>query len=325
MMSTSRATLHVMLKKLDGSTEYLLLSDGVELARFTTGSNGSANFTIDLLATGDTSSAPVDPRGALLTVSDGVNDVLEAWVMADPLDDPHKAKIKECTDLEADLAFAPEGAASARYDLLPNGRSRLSLKVVHAPAGDYDLLVDDAMVATFTPNSAGNAKLSFRSTGPKGKSKPHNQKLGLGFDPRHMLIEIQAVGTTDVYFSGEMLAQIPGVNACAFDGVIELLSQGPFQTTGAGEMALGTEDDCDRFFDVSVSDLADGSYDVAVGGALVAPLGITVVGGVGQVRFETNADDPGELELDFALDSGSTVTVEDEGVVMLKGVLPVLP
>jgi hypothetical protein len=325
MMSTTRATLKVMVKKLDGSTEHILLSDGVELARFTTSSKGSGNVTVDLLATGDASSPPVDPRGSLLTVNDGVSDVLEAWLMADPQDDPNKAKIKEWTDLAPDPAFVVEGTASARYDLLPNGRGSLDVKLVHAPVPmDYELLVDGVPVATFTPNSAGNAKVAFRSTGPWGKSKPHNKKLGIvGFEPRNSSLAIRPVGSTDVYFSGEMLAQIPGLNVCTASDPQVVMSDGPGPGTGTGEMSVGTEDDCDRSLEVTVTGgLADGTYDIAVDGVVVAAGALAVSGGVGEVRFETSADDLGELELDFGFASGSSVTVQDAGAVLLQGLVP---
>jgi hypothetical protein len=325
MMSIHRATLQVMLRRLDGSTEYALLSDGEELTRFTTNSRGFAVLRVDLLTTGDLSSPPIDPRGKLLTVNDGVNDVLQAWVMADPLDDPKKVRIKEWTSLEPDPAFVDVGTASARYMLLPNGRVMVFVQVVRAPVSmDYELLVDGVSAATFTPNPAGVANIMFRSTGAWGRSLPHNQKLGIeGFEPRNGFIEIRPVGSTDVYFSGEMLAQIPGLNVCTFSERMVMMSLGPDGQLGdAADMKLGVEDDCDRFLDVVVTSLGDGTYDIAVDGSIVAAGALSVSGGVGEVQFETNAEDPGVLELDFDLASGSVVTVEQTGAVMLQGIVP---
>ena len=87
-MSATSATLHLKVRHLDPSVEYVLyngasedMDDGAELSRFTPGGNGSANLKIDLLDLD--LGADADPRGQRLSVYDGTEDVLEVWVLSD--------------------------------------------------------------------------------------------------------------------------------------------------------------------------------------------------------------------------------------------------
>lgn len=221
----SRLQLQLRVRGLEPDAPYALLclEDAgdpapAELFSFETGGSGSANVKRDL-AEGD---PPCDPRGKLLVVVDAVDDaVLEGWLYGDVADDGPKTKVKERTGLAPDPDADPEGRVEALYRTLPNGRGSLSVATRHISEGDYELLVDGVLVAGFSPNSGGNAKLDFRiwpgkAKGPK-KPKPHRKKQLLDFDPRCKEIEVRLVDGP-VLFAGPMLAQFEafeGLDSCA--------------------------------------------------------------------------------------------------------------
>jgi hypothetical protein len=145
-----------------------------------------------------------------------------------------------------------EGAVGATYQVNPSGKGRLLLKLRGVPAGTYTVYVDDAMVADdVVPNSGGNAQISFRtSTRSKGKSKPHNKKLAMGFDPYLEVIELRQ--GDDVYFSGVMAAQVEGLNVCDPDPESADLTalQGGNQ---AGSVTTDLDGTCHPTLEVQVS------------------------------------------------------------------------
>jgi len=323
-----RARLDVQLRRLEPSTEHVLrLDDGTELAHFTTTPQGWYNLRIDLLQSGTSSTPPIDPRGHELVVSDPTGDLLSAWLYGPIEDDPGWVHIKEWTDLEPS-ELATTGSVLARYELNPSGKPRFVLQPRHVPAGEYDVYVAGALVASFVPNSGGNGHLDFRanskgfgamSKGPGGKPG-HNHKLSLDFDPRNQLIELKQ--GEDVYFSGVMRAEIDGVNECtAEETEVEMVAADP-ASTAVGGVDVGKDEDCDRELEVEIAGVLAGSYDVTVDGATVGQIVIAPDGAPGSIAFESDPDEPGELPLDFAFGAGSVVEVEQAGVVVLGAILP---
>lgn len=332
----SKVILQLRVRGLEPDAGYALLClDGEAdpepalLFSFETGGSGSANLTHDL-SKGDDPEAPRDPRGKLLQVVDADDDeILSGWLYGDPADDGPHTKVKERTRLAPDPDADPAGQVEASYRTLPNGRSSLSVATRHIPQGDYELFVDGALVAEFSPNPAGNAKLDFRTRPGKGKGpkkvKPHRKKQQLSFDPRRKLIEVRLDDGT-LLFSGPMIAQVQGLNVCA-----ESSAQSPLSgASGSGELSRELESDCETALDVFVMDVAAGPYDVYVDGALVGGFeAVDDAGSVtGGVRFDPTPDDPDEELLDFAIDSGLPVEIfaggadPDVDVPVLTGSLP---
>lgn len=329
-MWDGRARLDLQVRRLEPAMEHVLaLDDGTELARFTTSSEGHANLRVDLLQSGTLSSPPIDPRGHELFVSDPSGDVLSAWLYGAIADDPHWVHIKEWTDLEPS-PLATTGSVLARYQLNPSGKPRFVLQPRHIPAGDYDVYVNSVLVAGFTPNSAGNGYLDFR-TNTKGFSaamKPgasdkvkHNRKLSLDFDPRDQLIELMQ--GTDVYFSGIMRAEIDGVNECsASASEIAMVAADPL-STAVGMVTLGADDDCDRELEVEIEGVPAGTYDVTVDGAPVGQIVVASDGAAASLTFGSDPDEAaGELPLSFAFSNGSVIQVKQAGAVVLGATLP---
>jgi hypothetical protein len=226
-------------------------------------------------------------------------------------------KIKEVTDLAPDGDASPTGSVAARYDMRPNGRGKLSISLRRVPAEDYEVLVDGVLAATLTPNPAGNAKADFRTKpirgNGSGKVKPHHKKQQLDFDPRRKEILVQLTDGTPM-FSGPMIAQIDGLNACSLSSSDTPLTA---TDTGSGVAALEIEENCETAFDVEIWDVAVGSYDLYVDDVFVATFDAADDGSgtvAGFVRFDPTPDvGEDEWPLDFPVGSGSRVDVLNAG------------
>ena len=330
----SRVILKLRVRGLEPDASYALLCFEDEgdpepalLFSFETGRSGSANLTHPL-AKGDDPEAPRDPRGKLLVVVDADDDeILQGWLYGEPEDDGPHTKIKERTRLAPDPDTDPDGQVKATYRLLPNGRASLSVATRRIPQGDYQLFVDGEVVADFSPNPAGNAKLDFRTKPGKGpkRVRPHRKKQQLDFDPRRKLIEVRRDDGT-LFFAGPMLAQIEGLNVCAESSEQSLLSG----ASGSGELLREVESDCETALEISVMDVAAGLYDVYVDGDRVGDFEAVDDAGTvsGGVRFDPTPDDADEELLDFAIDSGLPVEIFEGGAdpdvdsPVLTGALP---
>jgi hypothetical protein len=334
-LAPGSAVLRVHVNRLAPDTEHILLGDGVEVARFATNASGNAELRVDLFQTGGGATPTFDPRGKFITVSDGTNDVLAAWVYADPADDPARPRIKEVTQLVRSDA-ATQGAVAARYDALPSGGARLAIALRSVAAGDYDVKVDGASVATLTPNEGGNASVDLRvrpgggnananGTG-NGNNKPHKHKGQLSGNPRSKLIEVMQ-GTT-VHFSGEMLAQIPGLGVCVASSPSANLTPDAAQTSGTGSVALGIEANCDRHMTLTLTNLAAGDYDLVIAGLDAGDITIADGGsGTGSATLEYDEDPSGsELAMPAGVAAGATIAIQEKmplGTdVVLSGTLP---
>jgi len=267
----------------------------------------------------DDPEAPADPRGKFLAIADAADETLEivgGWLYGEPQDDGPMTKIKEVTDLAPDASASPAGQVAARYDMRPNGHGKLSISMRGVPSEDYEVLVDGVPVTTLTPNPAGNAKADFQTRSNPGKGsgmvKPHHKKQQLNFDPRRKEILVRLSDGTPM-FSGPMLAQIEGLNVCSPSSVDSPLSG----ATGSGVAALEVEDNCETAFDVEVTGVAEGTYDLYVDDVLVATFSAADDGFgtiTGFVRFDPTPDaGEDELLLDFPVGSGSLVDVFNAG------------
>lgn len=309
-----KAGLQLRARGLAPSTEHELLALTSEadlepqlLASFTTAANGGFVGSFDLHKA-DAVDAPTDPRGKYLVIeaAGSDTDLLAGWLYGAPADDCPMTKVKELTRLAPDETADPSGSADARYDMRPNGHGALVLTLRGVPPGDYDIYVEDAgtePVETLTPNPGGSARASFStkpSNGNGNGGQGHNKKGALGFDPRRKWIELKQ--GDQVYFAGPMLAQIEGLNVCS-------ASSAPLTLTlpaGTGTAALEVQPDCETALVVDATSVAAGTYDVLVDGTDVDDV-VVDAGGVVALRYDPTPDAAGELLLDFAVTTGSSV------------------
>jgi len=314
------ARLRLQLRGAEPATEHVLIAmedeaamDGVEIARFTTGSNGQFTGNFDLLG-GDGAEAPVDPRGHYLVVSDGSGVILAGWLYGAAEDDGPLTRVKELTALVPDETVNPSGNASARYERRPNGHGKFQVAMRGVPEDSYELWVDDCLMETITPNSRGNAMATFTTKPGRGRSLPHNVKGALDRDPRSKWVELKQ--GDQVYFSGPMLAQIEGLNACSSSESTTPLVLVPPQVEGSGTVALTVEPDCETSMAVEVENLPVATYDLYADGYLIAEISVTDDGGgnrSGRVDFDPTPDTVDELLLDFPIHSGMVIEVFHAG------------
>ncbi len=323
----NRALFRVRLRSLAPSTDYLMLAGGTEMAHILTDANGHANVQFDLLNPSSPNLTQIiDPRGKLISINDGTQDILAA-VFSGPLEPP-RTKVKERTQLTA-VSGVEQGRVEARFDRLPNGRGKFVVSSRSLAVGDYELCVDGVPLAEFTTNAGGNAMLSFMSHLPNngnnngnGNKPRHNQKHALDFDPRGELVEVKQDGNP--VFSGPMLAQVLGLNICEAISTLVPLALAPGQLIGQANFELGIADDCSDFLIVTVQDVAAGDYDVVINGV---PVGVVTVvdDGLtlsGQLVFRSEPEAPEELPLDFELPSGGSIEIQQGGVPFFQGTLP---
>lgn len=330
-----RARLRVQVLRLAPNQEHVLLGDGVELARFVTNAAGGGEVDLDLFQTGEGATPTFDPRGKRIAVNDGTSDVLEAWVYADPADDPARPRIKEETSLER--AAASEGTVDARYDALPSGGARFTLAFRGVAPGAYDVLVDGTNVATVTPNPGGSARLDLRIQPGSGNAMnrgrgpnptPHNVRGPLEIDPRSKQLEL--VQAAVVQFAGPMRARIPGLGVCDATMTSADLISDPLQTSGSGSVSFAVEESCDLHLGIVLSGLAAGTYDLFVAGVDAGDLVIADEGGgVGSATFDFDSTPDamaGELLLPAGAESGATIAIQEQAPlgtdVVMTGTLP---
>ena len=197
--TSAQALLQVGVANLDPDTDYLLRTNGVDRAVLRTDQSGKGSLSLPVLPTdGTTPALDVDPRGTLVSVSDGGQDLLAA-VLYGPLE-PAATSFDETTELAPGSAPA-DASASARCFLSGSPLRRvLEISAKGVPAGSYSVRVDGVRRGSFDVAASGKKKKLKRGTTLSIDAE--------AFDPRYELVEI--VGGSNVVFSGPMLATIPG-------------------------------------------------------------------------------------------------------------------
>jgi hypothetical protein len=284
----SKSKMKIKLRNLDPNATYSLKVGGIPEAEFTTKSSGQATLQFKNPPKGSSPALDFDPRGKVMSVNDGVDDVLETVSSID--DAPDGTIIDERTDLTP-TKLAPGGKAEARFRY-KDGRSRFKVQVEDVPSGDYQLFVGGIERATITVNSAGRGEVEF-------DSQPEPGKLLLDFGPRGLVIDVLQGG--DVYFSGVMAAKAEGISDCEFSEISQLVASTGVDPDGKADARFRIREDCDRDFRVEIEDVPTGDYELFVGGVNRGTITVTDIVGQteGQIEFDTDPDDPDERLLDF--------------------------
>jgi len=300
-LDDEEASLDVKLDKLSSDAGYRLLADGVEKADFDTNGSGKAKleFIYPHEDGDDERELDFDPRTKEITVQDGDTVVLR--VDLQNLDSP-KQNLKDRTELDPEENV--DGDAEARFDVRPNGREELRIKLKGVEEGSYRIVVDDEDRGTIETNSGGGGKFSFlkkqnnkpvkEKAGKNGKG--HNKRSSLDFDPYTAFIEIfhdPESEESSRAFYGYMLAQLPGLTVCDE----EMIDFGP-EDAGDGSLSASFDLDerCEREWSVMLEGLADGDFDLYVGEN--GPYTIQVGAGSGEIVFSTEPEE-GEEPLTF--------------------------
>ncbi|MFQ5514975.1 MAG: hypothetical protein ACE5FG_11115 [Myxococcota bacterium] len=299
-----KSKLDLRAKRLAPSTTYSVRVDGIEVGSLTTGSSGAGKlrFRTPVRSSKDVL-LDFDPRGKLISISDGVADVLST-ILGGP-GEPADAKVDERTVLAA-TALASGATIDARFRSRSGGRRSFRVEVEGMPQdGDYELRVDGLVVATI-PVVGGRGEVKF-------DTQPQAGKLPLDFDPRGATIDITQ--GLDVFASDVLAAEASGVNVCASSENDVFLT--PTAAAGAGQAKarLRIRDDCDEDLRIEVEDLAAGDYAVCVSGVFrgaftAADNGLQIFG---EIEFDSDPSTDERL-LDFAVDLAQIEIRADDGL-----------
>jgi hypothetical protein len=307
-MDPERSTLKLRVGGLEPESEYLLLADDVERARFTTDARGHGKLRLEYPAPEGVQPLEFDPRGKLLSVSDGSEEMLSA-VISGPLEPPG-IRIREVAGIPATEA-AEGGSVHGAYGTLPYGRRAFKVRLRDMAPGTYAVLVEGAPVGEVEVDSRGRGALLFLSGSFRGG--PHGWGLRggrfgwfskrwaqLDFEPRGAWVEVVRDG--EVLFAGAMRARValPEEDACPVVDIEAALT--PVHSVGSGEASMVSKDEvCEHEFRVTVRGLGAAYYDLWVGEAMVGsvPVRSAPGGNLGEIRFDTDPDDPDELPLEF--------------------------
>lgn len=262
-----------------------------------------------------------DPAGMVVEIQQGGAALLSGVVPDAAIDDPAAGALRrnfprqnvrlEMTSTGADA----DADATMRFRSNKKG-AELELRFKDMPAGDFDVFVDDALVATIALDGKRREAARF-STRVRGK------RLPLDFDPAGAVIRI-AQGGVDFFTTTLSADPLPGMFA-AGELKVKLAPTG-VQPGAEGEAKLRSRMGRDDF-SVEIEDVEAGVYDllvdgVSVGSIVAAP---TSEGVEGEVEFRSLPnDDPDKLDLTFD-PRGKLIQVAKDGAVILGGMLPTAP
>lgn len=263
-----------------------------------------------------------DPRGAVLSINDGTDELLSMIFSGEG--EPDKMRVDERTDLaraESEL----RGRVSLRY-LEQTNQDRFIVHFLGMERGDYEFFVDGKLLDEISLNKGRSTQRTFRLW--KGTHAKKNPQIGHGkdknkaldFDPRGLVVDVVRGG--EIIFSGEMLAQIEGINGVQTgEASLDLTSTG-LDVDATGSTLLSLDEEGVLSLTIEVGNLPAGDYEVLVGGTIRGTLSVTGAdpGSTGTLVFasEPEAD---EVLLDFDV-FGKTVDVRQGANSFFTATLP---
>lgn len=311
LMDERQSSLELLVRHLEPESEYLLLVDDVERTRFTTNPRGSAHVRLQYYPEAGVETLDFDPRGKLHSVSDGSAVRLSA-VVSGPLEPP-RIRVWERATIPA---TGPDvgGHATGLYRTSGVFSPVFEIELRGVAAGIYRVLVDGTPVAEVGVDGLGMRSIRFVRTPHLGllQRRTRGGRIAVGgwsrnvwamldFEPRGAWLEVVHDG--GVLFAGPMRAQVAlPEEAEACSGVDLQVPLTPVLWFGSGDASLLSEEEsCDHEFRVTARGLAAANYELWVGDEMVGMLPVRnwPGGTAGELRFDTQPDDPDELPLEF--------------------------
>jgi hypothetical protein len=294
--------------------DYAVFVDGVERGVVTVGPLGLGETEW-----GDDDGGPAldfDPRGKAIDVASGA-DVLFTGTLAGSIPGVTTCAFSETETALVAAAAAGAGSGDTKLRVREDCRRDFSVEIEDVPLGSYDLFVGGALRGQIqVVDVAGRNEGELEFTSEPGEL----DEVFLDFEPVGATVEVKQ---GDVLFFS-LTQGGPGTGggggSCT-EGPLEV--ELPLLNPGAVPAASGKaryriRDDCDRDFRVEIEDVADGGYDLRVGG--VSRGTIAVVAGEGELEFADPVE-PGKLLLDFD-PRGQAVEVFDGGTLVLQRAFP---
>ncbi|MCC6849124.1 MAG: hypothetical protein IT294_11545 [Deltaproteobacteria bacterium] len=305
--ATAPVRYTVTVKHAPPATPLTLSAGGIPQATVVTSASGNARFKFGANGAPGTP-LDFDPRNREIEIKDDDGDTL-ASSQEPGGTTPVGSKIDERVSLNATGAIpAASGHARLREK---KGIRDFDVEVEDVPNGAYDLVVGGVVRGTITV-VGGQGDIEFSNGGDDPDELP------LDFDPLGAVVQVMQGSA--VVLSGTMLAGATGVSVCDPRESTTALSSTGADPDGSGDVRVRVKDDCDRDFQVEIEDVPAGAYDVVVGGVVRGTLLVVDVAGEteGELEFDTDADDPDELPLDFDPE-GQTVEVRQGATVFFTG------
>lgn len=304
---SGQSFLNVTVRGAPAATELTLVVGGIERVGVVSTNNGTAKFTLKSVPTPGTALLDFDPRDRIVEVQDPSGTTLLTTETPGG-GHPEGTRIRERAGL------TPTGAipgASGHVRLRERrGVQDFEVEIEDVPDGAYDLIADGVVRGTIVV-VRGEGEIEFSDGGDDPDELP------LDFDPLGALVQVAQGGT--IILSGTVLADAPGLNVCTpSESTTALANVGP-DPDASGDARFRIRDDCDHDFQVEADDLPVGVYEVWVGGVLRGSMDMVDVGDgtEGETEFDTDADEPGEILLDFD-PVGQTVEVRQGATVFLS-------
>jgi hypothetical protein len=297
----------VTVRGAPASTELNLVVGGIERAAVVTTSNGTAKFTLKTVPTPGAAPLDFDPRDRVVEIQDSSGTTMASSQDPDG-SSTEGTKVRERASLTPTGAIA--GASGKVRFQERRGVQDFDVEIEDVPDGAYDLIVDGVSRGTITA-VGGEGEIEFSTGGDDPDELP------LDFDALGALVQVAQGGT--IILSGTVLADAPGLNVCAPSESNTPLDNLGSDPDASGDTRFRVKDDCDRDFQVEAEDLPVGTYEVWVGGVLRGSMDVVDLGDSieGELEFDTDADEPGELLLDFD-PIGQTVEVRQGATVFLS-------
>jgi hypothetical protein len=149
-------------------------------------------------------------------------------------------------------------------------------------------------------------------------------ELPLDFELANVAIEVAQADV--VLFAGNTAnATAGGPSACTeppSEVQVALINTGA-DADAKGKARYRVRDDCEHDFRVEIENLPAGGYDLVVDGVNRGTIEVELVGGelVGELEFDTDPDEPGEVLLDFD-PRGLTLELRRDGTTYLSRAFP---
>jgi predicted RNA-binding protein YlqC (UPF0109 family) len=305
--SSGKTRFDVSVRDASEGALLTLRVGGVERDQRTAGKSEGARFSFASgTPKGGTLPLSFEPRGELIEVLDG--DGVQLQAMLAPGGGSGGSSSEAVTLVPTGVI--PGASGHARI-VEKKGVIDFDVEIEDVPNGSYDLfvaMVDRGDIIV----SAGRGEIEFSDGGDDPDELP------LTFDPYGALIEVKN-GAAQVVLSGDLLAGGGVPPVCSESDVrLDLVNVGP-DPDAKGDARHRVLADCDRAFQVEVEDLADGAYELFVGGVDRGDVQVTEVAGEhrGEIEFHTDPSEVGKVLLTFD-PRGQTIEVKQGATTFLS-------
>lgn len=312
--ANGRMTFKVEVEHLTPGTVLELFVGSISRGTITVGNLGKGEIKFDTNAD-DSDELPLDfdPRGATIELRQGADTWFSGTTENQAACTPEirEAEIPRTAD---GTVLAPNGQATAQLKTQADCDRNFEVELEDVPVGVYELWVGGVKRGDITVVDIGagrtKGEIEFEAEDDDADELP------LDFDVLGQSIEIKQGATT--LFQEPSFAPTAVSAACPFEETqMSLANVGP-DADAKGTARLRTQEDCDKNFRVEVENLADGTYDLLMGGTDRGD--ITVAIGKGEIEFETNPE-ASELPLTFEV-AGNLIEVKQGATVFLNGTIP---